>query len=542
MKKTLLFLIFFPIFLCSQSKRDLKKYNNIVKLIEQNNLDLAISKTWNLLEGNDEWKKPNLLLSRIKFIQGDLDEGEMYFLKYYSLKSKKNSRPIFNLALKFYKNGIYNKALKYFIISRNLSDDESEFNRYINNCEFALKSIANPVNFKFQNLGENVNTNNAEYLPFISVNDQTLIFTRLIPNTDGKYQEDFYFSEKTNNKWNKSNEMEINTPGNEGSICISPNQKYLIYTACDRVDTKGSCDLYLCVKKTDGTWGKEQNLSSINSRNWESQPFFSPDMRYLYFVSNRRGGFGGNDIWRSEITKFGFSEPENLGATINTKYNEMSPFLHPDNLTFYFSSEGHIGMGDFDLFVSKRKHSDTSWNIVENMGYPINTFNTENSLAVSPDGMIAYFVSDREGFGKEDIFSFELPLELRAEKLSELEINIISKNDGNEIILENVLFETDSYKLIPNSFDELKILFYFLQKNPSVKILIEGHTDNVGDTQYNFLLSKNRAKEVYKYLKSMGISEYRLSYKGYGESRPIVSNNTELGRSKNRRTSFIIIE
>ena len=123
-----------------------------------------------------------------------------------------------------------------------------------------------------------------------------------------------------------------------------------------------------------------------------------------------------------------------------------------------------------------------------------------------------------------------------------MEINIISKNDGNEIILENVLFETDSYRLVPSSYDELKILFSFLNKNPSVKILIEGHTDNVGDTQYNFLLSNNRAKEVYKYLKSRGISEYRLSYKGYGESRPIVSNNTELGRSKNRRTSFIIIE
>ena len=292
MKKTLLLLIFFPIFLCSQSKRDLKKYNNIVKLIEQNNLDLAISKTWNLLESNDEWKKPNLLLSRIKFIQGDLDEGEMYFLKYYSIKSKKNSLPIFNLALKFYKNGIYNKALKYFIISRNLSDDESDFKRYINNCEFALKSIGNPVDFKFQNIGDNINTHNAEYLPYISVNGQTLIFTRLIPNIDGEFQEDFYFSKKINNKWNKSNEMEINTPGNEGSICISPNQKYLIYTACDREDTKGSCDLYLCVKKTDGTWSKEQNLSSINSRNWESQPFFSPDMQYLYFVSNRRGGFG----------------------------------------------------------------------------------------------------------------------------------------------------------------------------------------------------------------------------------------------------------
>tara|TARA_B000000565_G_C23673693_1_gene335239 strand:+ start:1 stop:663 length:663 start_codon:yes stop_codon:yes gene_type:complete len=220
----------------------------------------------------------------------------------------------------------------------------------------------------------------------------------------------------------------------------------------------------------------------------------------------------------------------------------MSPFLHPDNLTFYFASEGHTSMGDFDLFISKRSHSDTTWNTPENMGYPINTYKTENSLAVSSDGKTAYFVSDREGFGKEDIFSFELPKNTRAEELSDLELEIISKESGDEIILNNVLFDTDSYMLLGHSFIELNLLLSYLKNNPSVKIHIEGHTDNVGEKDHNLILSENRAKEVFYYLKDRGISSERLSFKGYGESNPIESNNTELGRSKNRRTSFSIVE
>ena len=538
---TLLF-IFIPFFLFSQTKRDLKKYNKIVDLIEKNELETALSETYKILETNKEWNKPNLLLSKIYFLKRNFEKGEKYFLKYYSLHSKKNTSAIFQLSQIFYSNGMYNKALKYLLISKDLSQTENKYKRMINNCRFAIDAMENPVEFEYKNMGENINTEHSEYLPFISVDGEKLIFTRLLPGINDEFQEDFYFSIKSDSNWIFANEMEINTQGNEGSVCISPNGNYLIYTACNRIDTRGRCDLYICVKQKDGSWSEAENLSSINTRYWESQACFSSDMKYLYFVSDRRGGYGGDDIWRSEITKFGFSEPENLGPKINTFYNEMSPFLHSDNLTFYFASEGHTGMGGFDLFVSKRSHSDTTWNTPENMGYPINTYKTENSLAVSSDGKTAYFVSDREGFGKEDIFSFELPENTRAEELSALELEIISKEFGEEIILNNVLFDTDSYMLLEHSFMELNLLLSYLKNNPSVNIHIEGHTDNVGEKDHNLILSENRAKEVFYYLKDSGISSKRLSFKGYGESNPIESNNTELGRSKNRRTSFTIVE
>ena len=542
MKNLILLFVFIPFFLFSQTKRDLKKYNKIVDLIEQDELETALVETYKILDKNKEWKKPNLLLSNIKFKEGNFEEGEKYFLKYYSIYSKKNDFAIFQLSQIFYNNGMYKKSLKYLLISKDLSEDEDKHKRLINNCRFAIDAMEKPVEFVYENMGGNINTKYAEYLPFISVDIENFIFTRLLPNKDGELQEDFYSSLQSENTWSLAKEMDINTQGNEGSACVSPNGNYLIYTACNRLDTRGRCDLYVCVKQMDGSWSKAENLSSINTRYWESQACFSPDMKYLYFVSDRRGGVGGDDIWRSEITKFGFSEPENLGPKINTLHDEMSPFLHPDNVTFYFASEGHTGMGDFDLFVSKRTHSDTAWSYPVNLGYPINTYKTENSLAVSSDGKTAYFVSDREGFGKEDIFFFELPENTRAEELSALELDIISQEYGDEIVLNNVLFDTDSYVLLDRSFEELNILFDYLQSNLSINIHIEGHTDNVGGTEHNVVLSENRAKEVFNYLQERGISSDRLSFKGYGESKPIDSNKTELGRSKNRRTSFSIVE
>jgi outer membrane protein OmpA-like peptidoglycan-associated protein/tetratricopeptide (TPR) repeat protein len=525
----------------SQSQRDQKKYNNIVELIKQNELELAKQESYKLLKKNKDWKKPHLLLSNIFLKEQNYEKGVEEFFKYYNINSQKSSFPVFQLAEVFYKEGVYLEALKYFNISANLSEEENKYSHYINNCRFAIDAMENPVKFDFKNMGKNINTENAEYLPFISADGNEFIFTRLLEFEEGMFQEDFYKSEKINGDWIESLPMEINTIQNEGSVTVSADGSFLIYTACNREDGKGRCDLYLCVKQENGKWSKSENVSNINSRDWESQACFSPDLRYVYFVSDRRGGYGGDDIWRSEITRFGFSSPENLGLTINTKEDEMSPFFHPDNLTFYFASEGHTGMGDFDLFVSRRLHSDTFWGIPENLGYPINSHNTENSLVVSNDGKTAYFVSDKSGYGKEDIFTFQLPEDKRSTKISELELEIITQNNGNEIILKNVLFETDSYELVETSFIELNTLINYLKKNPKIKIHIEGHTDNISDDKHNLILSDNRAAKVYGYLVDRGVSSERLSYKGYGESKPISTNKTDQGRRQNRRTSFIII-
>ena len=308
---------------------------------------------------------------------------------------------------------------------------------------------------------------------------------------------------------------------------------WLFFTACDRDDRVGRCDLYLLQDGRTYNAGKV-----INSEEWDSQGCFSPDGKYLYFVSSRRGGYGGKDIWRSEITKNGFLEPENLGLPINTKYDEMSPFLHPDNLTFYFGSNGHIGMGDDDIYVSRRKNTLEEWESPKNIGYPINTHNTENSLVVANNGKTAYYTSNQSGFGLEDIFVFDLPESMQADQISELELEIITQKIGEEVVLKNVIFTSNSSEIDESSYVELDKLIAYLSKNPNLQIEIQGHTDDIGSDLDNLILSDKRAKAVYDYL--IIKVENKLSYTGYGELKPLVSNESENGRGLNRRTSFVI--
>jgi len=539
MKKLIIILICTPILSFSQ-QTDYKTYDKIVDLIELGNLEKAKKLTFKLIDKSEGWNQAHLLMSNIYFKEGDISESSNSFLSAYPENEIESALPIFLMGEKYFKASYYEYALKFFIVSNNLST-ENKNKRHILNCQFSIDAIENPVKFKSENIGENINTKMAEYLPFIDINNN-LYFSRKVEKEEKTPQEDFFLSLKDENgNWQFAVPLFINTSTNEGAITISVDEKFLAYTACNRVGGLGSCDLYICVKTENGDWSDAMNLGNIvNSKEWESQACFSPDGKYLYFISNREGGYGGKDIWRSELTKFGFSHPENLGENINTKFDEMSPFLHHDNLTFYFASKGHVGMGDYDLFVSRRENTDSDWGTPENLGYPINSNKVENSLVVSSDGRTAYYVSDNSGFGKEDIFTFQLPQEKRATEISELEKEIITQLEGEEIILENVLFEINSFVLMESSFDELGLLINYLKKNLSVKIHIEGHTDNVGKKTDNQILSENRAKAVYNYLYENRINSNRLTFKGYGESKEIASNSTEKGREKNRRTSFVI--
>ena len=547
MRYCIVLFLCFSTLLSAQSRKDMRKYDDILILIEDGYLEDAKIEAASLIEKTDGWKRPYFLMYLIYKKEGKIFESADAYLKVYDIHSKSNSYAISLLAKLFYENGYYLEALKYFKISDSLSVEKNKYERFILSCKFSIASIDESLNdgldFMPENMGESINSEYAEYLPAISSDGKNIIITRRIEGNSDKLQEDLFSSYKAKNGiWDMAIPMSINTDRNEGSVSVSPDGKFLTFTACHREDGFGSCDIYLSVKR-NGVWSKPSNIGSrINTRYWESQAVFSPDGRYLYFVSNRRGGFGGNDIWVSEITRFGFSDPVNLGSVINTEKNEMSPFLHSDNLSFYFASEGHVGMGGFDLFLSRRSDADKAWSQPENLGYPINSHKTENSLVVDPDGLTAYFTSDNSGFGLEDIFFFELPAHYRANKISDLEMEIITQEKGSEIILENVLFETDSDILQLSSYDELFILLTYLKKNPSIYISIEGHTDNQGTETYNLNLSNNRAKNVYNYLIENGISKDRLQYQGYGESRPIANNNTIKGRGLNRRTSFVITE
>jgi outer membrane protein OmpA-like peptidoglycan-associated protein/tetratricopeptide (TPR) repeat protein len=282
--------------------------------------------------------------------------------------------------------------------------------------EFAVEFLkTNPdKNYVFEpkNAGSSVNSPESEYFPTLSLDGNALVFTRRINNRN----EDFYFSRLNGNIWEPAKPIEgrINTPQSEAAQNISTDGQWLVFTAIDRDDSRGNYDLYISYNSPQG-WTEATNLgNSINSDQWDSQPCLSPDKRDLYFASRRLGGLGGSDIYVCHLQPNGkWSAPENLGAPINTAGDDQCPFIHADNQTMYFVSNGHQGYGGNDLFISRKTYAG-EWEQVKNLGYPINTIDDEGTLFIAADGKTAYYASDRsDSKGGLDIYSFELPVNVR---------------------------------------------------------------------------------------------------------------------------------
>lgn len=540
--RILVFILFFLPIISFAQIQDYKNYDKALKYNIEGNIEKAIKFANKALDKNTHWSKPNLLLASIYANNNQIKSASDYLLKVYDVTNIKDVKGIEQVVKLYYSNGFYNEALFYAkkIIAHDINNGRitTQIDRYIENCQFAIAAIKSPINFNARNIGKPVNSFMAEYVNAITVDANKLLFTRRIESKQKLDQEDLFIFDIANNSVNP---FPFNTLQNEGAITVSADGTMYVYTACDRVNSVGGCDLYIRQYSKEHGWSQEYNLGeNVNSNKWESQACFSPDGKFLYFISNRPGGFGKEDIWRAEITKEGFMPAKNLGGVINTNQVEMSPFVHPDNLTLYFASDGHIGMGDDDLFVSRRINTQEAWGIPVNMGYPINTHNSENSLIVASNGETAYYTSDISGSGKEDVFQFDLPENLQAESVAALELDIITQQIGEEIVLQNVSFTSNSYELEEASFIELNKLIVYLQKNLHLQIEIQGHTDDIGNKGDNQILSEKRAEVVFKYLSTQ--VENKLTYRGFGETKPLSANSSDSGRMINRRTSFVIIE
>jgi outer membrane protein OmpA-like peptidoglycan-associated protein/tetratricopeptide (TPR) repeat protein len=280
--------------------------------------------------------------------------------------------------------------------------------------EFALTQKDRNKNSNYQftpiNLGDSINSVFSEYFPCMTIDQQQLVFTRRVNNRN----EDFYISNKNNTAWSKAHPLpgELNTALNEGAQTMSQDGQILFFTGCNMNDGIGRCDLYVSYLMKNG-WSKQLNLGSpVNTQYWESQPALSPDKKILYFTSYQPDGFGGSDLYYSELQSNGkWSAPKNMGAEINTAGDESSPFIHADNESFYFTSNGLPGYGGTDLYLC-RKQEDGSWGKPENLGYPINTIDDEGTLFISSNGTTAFFASDGlDSRGGLDLFTFELPRE-----------------------------------------------------------------------------------------------------------------------------------
>jgi outer membrane protein OmpA-like peptidoglycan-associated protein len=554
------------------------------------------------------------------------------------LAPDKNVKLYYLLGKAYYRSGKYQNAsdsYQNYLQQANANDPlVAKARQSMARCLGAVNLLKHPVPFQSINLGDNINSEDDEYWPSITVDGKTIIFTRLIGSKSSSSlnrslaQEDFFTSNLVDNVWQPSVPLtSINTIYNEGAQTISTDGKLLFFTACTRNDGIGSCDIYFSRNK-DGNWSVPQNAGEpVNSASWESQPSISANGESLYFVSNRSGGKGGMDIWKCNLKGFSTSGnpiwgiPLNLGDSINTTGNEMSPFIHSDGKTLYFASDYWPGMGGYDIFYSRQKN-DLTWSTPHNIGYPINSYKDEQGLVVDAAGKNAYYSSDRPGSKGMDIYSFELYNEARPTPVSYIKGRVVDEDTGapvcakveltdlgnsqsiirgescwekgeflmclplgkeyafnvsregylfysdnfqlkekkeiidpyileikmkkikvgGAVVLRNVFFNSGSYDLLSESKVELQKLIDFLTLNKSVSIEVEGHTDNIGSSEMNQVLSESRAKEVYKYLTNNGVDTNRMKYHGYGLSKPVSSNDTPEGRALNRRTEFVIIK
>lgn len=342
------------------------------------------------------------------------DKSKLAYERAVQINASVDMRVFYSLAESQLNTGEYEPAIQNFklFLSKYTGSDQkllTKAKKYLADSEFAAIAIKKPQPFEPLNMGAAINTKYHEYFPALTADGATMIFSRVIESN-----EDFFIAQKgKNGEWGTAIPMSkvINTKNyNEGAQSLSPDGMYLYFTGCNRPDSFGSCDIYVSHK--DGkTWDAPFNLgNTVNSSCWDSQPAISPDGETLYFASNRPGGFGGYDLWKTTLKDDGtWNKPINLGPEINTPYDENTPFMHPDGQTLYFSSDGWPGFGSKDIFVS-RKGPDQKWTKPQNLGYPINTFNEETGLIVTPDGQEGLFSSNlKDGYGDLDLYQFRMP-------------------------------------------------------------------------------------------------------------------------------------
>lgn len=429
-RKLIMFLLFMVILYPSgygQENRASKAerfHNKALQYYHASAYDKALEEAYKALKADDKYIQSWLLAGDIQSLRGMKDQAIKSYKNAIAIDSAFFVPAYYILANLLFDQQQYSESIIYYkkySAYQNIREAEkARLSRNLKSAEFRIDAMANPVPFKPVNLGPNVNTAGYEFVNYISPDRQRLYFTRRMTSGDRRDEQFFYCINVKDSEWSPSSDIgpPINTEGDEGAMTVSPDGQYLFFSGCNSMNGFGSCDLY--VSRLNGNqWSEPVNLGPVvNTRDWESQPSFSSDGRTLYFVSNRPGGYGESDIWITRMLESGeWSTPVNAGEVINTKEAERGPFIHPDALTLYFSSKGHTGMGQGDLFYSTLK--DGKWSEPVNLGYPVNTDDDEITMIVDNEGRYAYYSSTREeGLGLQDIYRFELHKGVKPGKVS----------------------------------------------------------------------------------------------------------------------------
>lgn len=487
-------------------------------------------------------------------------------------------------------NNQLDKAIEVYTQYKSLTKSAGEIqyaDQQIAACKLAIQFMNEPLAIRKTNLGAPVNTNSSNFKAVVSGDGRKLVYMNELPFYDA-----VYFSTFVDHAWTEPVNItpQIESDGDQYVSSLSFDGSTLYLTRESNFD----CDIMISRFEND-KWTKSVPLGgNINTKYWESHASVSKNGKTLFFTSNRKGGPGSMDIFISRLNELGqWGEPVALGTTINTVLNEDTPFITDNDSLLFFSSQGHITMGGYDIFSSRLLPSG-EWSEPENLKVPINT--TDDDLFYFPwhNGKIGYFsLYDKEGIGKEDIYAFqtasdktyaevlaelvkdELPpapivpeetalakekpvsdtarlaeMVVLAEKVSaeplkttdaqtddtsKPEIQAEKKAEETpvdmvrEIELNPVYFTFDNFQLSETGKSELKKLADLMQTIPASTLKLFGYADAIGTAEYNTILSEKRAIAAMKFMISLGIEAKRLKATGLGETNFIAINKNPDG-------------
>ncbi|QEL01917.1 OmpA family protein [Olivibacter sp. LS-1] len=415
-----------------------KLFEEAARFLSRNDFTNATIRLEQLLNDDSLFITARQQLADIYLRQKEFEQAAKHYEMVSKLASDLTPSTWFGLGESLLNLGAYaasKQALTTYLskVSTQTNQRKAIAQKYLADCNFSLSERKNTQLLNIHNMGASINSADDEYFPMLTADRSSIIFTR---QKKGGL-EYIYVSQYQDSAWKQALPIpgKVNTESySEGAHCISPDGRYLFFTGCNKPDGKGSCDIY--ISHWEGSaWGIPHNLGSpINTGSWKAQPAISPDGNTLYFVSNRKGGFGGNDIWYSTLQQDGsWGVPQNMGDKVNTSFDESTPFIHADNETLYFASNGWPGFGNKDLFISKLDHEGNRLSPV-NMGTPINDHLEQRALTVSLDGSTAYFAAERPGGkGGLDIYTCLLTEHLRPTAVAYVKGRVFDKTTGNAV-------------------------------------------------------------------------------------------------------------
>jgi outer membrane protein OmpA-like peptidoglycan-associated protein len=498
-KLTLILLLFCGVTVFAQdystsSKKAIRLFEQAQDYFKQKNDAQAEGLLLKAVEADKNFVEPWLMLAQIYLDKKDIEKASNFYLNGISIDADSYGNGFLKVAEmefsigKYYESQIHLDTWKSYGYSSERALALAD--KLTRNLLYSIYAIEHPVPFNPQSLGAAVNTEQYEYWPSLSIDEQTIFFTVLgppnpnLPPEKLQMQEDFYYCQNVNNQWVNRTYLgaPVNTNTNEGAQTVTADGKYIYFTACNRSDGHGRmCDLYYSQVQEDGYWSDPINLGDVVNTNISEKTRPVP----VSYVSGR--------VFDSRNYK-----------GIKARFQLIN--LETGRLIMESNSNG----GEGDYFIGLPSGSSYAFNVSQK-GY--------------------LFYSDH----------FEIEKEYSKLKPLRKDIPLDPIQQGKMVVLNNIFYDTESYTLKDESKVELNKVLEFMELNKNIRVEISGHTDNTGSVSFNMDLSEKRASQVVDYLISRGVSPERIIAKGYGATISVADNNTEEGKAKNRRTELKVL-